>query len=124
MADVFISYASEDRAHAQALACALEKVGWSVWWDRAILPGKRFDAAIEQALDQAKAVAVLWSSSSIQSDYVRDEIQDAARQGTLVPALIENVKILLGVRRYQSGSYRMGCRHELSRVSEAIGRDS
>lgn len=32
MADIFISYATEDRERAKALAEALELRGWSVWW--------------------------------------------------------------------------------------------
>jgi hypothetical protein len=39
MADIFISYARPDRARAKALAEALERNGWSVWWDRGILLG-------------------------------------------------------------------------------------
>jgi hypothetical protein len=35
MNDIFISYASEDKGRAQTLARALERKGWSVWWDRA-----------------------------------------------------------------------------------------
>ena len=33
MADIFISYASEDRPKAEPVANALEDQDWSVWWD-------------------------------------------------------------------------------------------
>lgn len=102
MADIFISYASGDRDFAKSLAGALEGEGWSVWWDRTILPGKTFDKAIEQALDEAKAVVVVWSSSSVRSDWVKEEIADAARKGVLIPAMIENVTIPLGFKRFQA----------------------
>ena len=39
MSDIFISYHSSDRARAKTLTEALEKKGWSVWWDRKIPPG-------------------------------------------------------------------------------------
>lgn len=55
MTDVFISYASEDREHAALLADALNRRGWSVWWDRKIGIGESFDHAIERALEAAGA---------------------------------------------------------------------
>jgi len=42
MADVFISYAHEDKNWASALAELMEKEGWSVFWDRRIPPGRDF----------------------------------------------------------------------------------
>ena len=56
MADVFISYAREDRAVAQLLAQGLEAGGRSVWWDREILPGNDFAELIAAELARAKAV--------------------------------------------------------------------
>ena len=67
MADVFISYAREDRPAAQLLARALEAGGRSVWWDREILPGKDFAELIGAELARAKAVVVIWSVASTKS---------------------------------------------------------
>ena len=39
MADVFISYASEDRNRVRPLAEALQSRGFNVWWDRSLPPG-------------------------------------------------------------------------------------
>jgi adenylate cyclase len=46
MADIFISYASEDREAAARLAGALEDRGWSLWWDPEIPPGESWDDMI------------------------------------------------------------------------------
>ena len=40
MGDIFISYAREDRNRIKPLAEALEKQGWSVFWDRTIPAGQ------------------------------------------------------------------------------------
>jgi hypothetical protein len=74
MADVFISYARRDRPHAERLAHALETAGFTVWWDVDDLhSGLSFNRAIQQALESAQRVVVLWSRASIQSDYVEAE---------------------------------------------------
>src|SRR5262245_26023880 len=51
--DVFISYARGDHSRAAQLASVLATKGWSVWWDRDILPGRTFDDVIEEALTNA-----------------------------------------------------------------------
>jgi len=94
MADVFISYASADRETAAKLADALADFGgWSVWWDREISVGERFDQLIERELRQAKGAVVLWSEKSVESDWVRNEARAAAKRRALAPALIDPVDI-------------------------------
>ena len=87
--DIFISYAREDRELARGLAEELEAQGWSVWWDREIAAGERFDQVIARALEGARCVVVLWSEAAIESRWVRDEAAAAFERGALVPALVE-----------------------------------
>jgi hypothetical protein len=102
MGDIFISYASKDRAKAKILAGVLEQLNLSVWWDRDIPPGKTFDEVIEEALTAAKCVIVLWTETSVSSDWVKTEASEAAKRKILVPVLIEDVQIPLEFRRIQA----------------------
>src|SRR5262245_40169802 len=102
MSDIFLSYAREDESQARHLAAALEARGWSVWWDRRIPHGKDFNAYIQQQLDSAGCIVVLWSKASLASPFVRDEATEGLKDGRLVPALIEVVKQPLGFRQLQA----------------------
>jgi hypothetical protein len=101
---VFISYATEDRELARKLAELLIGGGRSVWWDRNIPVGKRFDLVIADALQQARCVVVLWTQHSVASDWVKEEASVAAGRDILVPALLENIPIPLGFGRIQTAS--------------------
>src|SRR5262245_43510950 len=102
MADIFISYASQDRTRAKKLAGALEAKGFSVWWDRNIIAGQAYDEVIERELETATSVVVLWSKHSVISEWVKNEAQVAVERGRLVPALIDAVKPPLEFRRKQT----------------------
>ncbi len=104
MSDIFLSYASEDVARANELARALSCYGWSVWWDRSILPGKVFDTVIEAELSAAKCVIVLWSIHSVESRWVRAEAGEALDKGRLIPVLLDEAVIPLVFRQVQAAS--------------------
>ncbi|MCZ6683567.1 MAG: toll/interleukin-1 receptor domain-containing protein [Planctomycetota bacterium] len=99
MADIFLSYSSDDRERVIPLVEALTRDGYSVWWDRDIRPGPSFDREIEAAINEAKCIVVLWSASSVDSEWVRNEVEEGVRRGLLVPAVIDDVLPPLAYRR-------------------------
>src|SRR5262245_45440410 len=101
MADIFISYAREDRERVLPLADALSAHGWSVWWDREIQAGKAFDEVIASALADARCVVVVWSRQSVASNWVRDEAEEGRRRGILIPVLFDETHPPLGFGRIQ-----------------------
>ena len=48
MADVFVSYAHEDRDAVLELAAVMERDGYDVWWDRALDVGVDFADEIDR----------------------------------------------------------------------------
>ena len=90
LADVFISYSSADRARALDLEAKITATGRSVWIDqRGLNGGEPYYAEIGDAIAAAKAVVVLWSQASVQSEWVYAEAQRGKRQRKLVAARIE-----------------------------------
>lgn len=93
MADIFLSYKKEDRAVAERLVGALRTTGRSVWWDDALNPAQAWDAMIEREIASAKVVIVLWTSRSVQSDWVRSEAHYAQDHHKLIPVMLEKCSI-------------------------------
>jgi len=92
MTDIFVSYASEDRARIKPLVEHLQSLGWSVWWDRELVAGPSFDEKIEAAIQDAACVVVAWSLSAIASKWVRAEANEGLERGILVPLLLDDVR--------------------------------
>jgi hypothetical protein len=130
MADIFISYAREDREWVEKLANALGTEGYTVWWDFDLLVGKRYRETIETELQTAKAAVVVWSQHSIRSDFVRDEAEDAQQRNILLPLLKEVVRPPAGFRQLQTAdltSWQGTASHAefrrmLKGVSHLVGR--
>lgn len=95
---MFVSYKAEDRARIVPLVEALEADGLAVWWDTQIAAGSEWRRDIEEQLDQARCVLVVWSKRSVGPDgrFVRDEANRAQRRGTYLPIRIDDVEPPLG----------------------------
>ena len=104
MGNVFISYASEDRDIAQRLASAIEAQGFDVWWDRELVAGNTFADVIEQRLDQAAAVVVIWSEHSRRSYWVRDEAAVGRDRNRLIPVSVDETAPPIGFRQIQTAN--------------------
>lgn len=105
LSDIFISYAHEDRAHAERLAHALEAEGWSVWWDHIIPTGRIFADVIDEQLEAARCVIVMWSPISVGRNWVKTEAQTGLDRGILVPVLIDVVaRFPLAFRQLQAAN--------------------
>lgn len=93
MADIVISYKSDERGRAGFVVALLEAAGFSVWWDQKLAAGESYSSRIIDEIDQAKCLVVLWSKASATSDWVRGEAKVADEAGKLVPLKMDDVRI-------------------------------
>jgi adenylate cyclase len=89
MSDVFISYAREDEAQAKALAEALRAQGYRAWRDDELPAHRTYAEVIEERLNSAEAVVVLWSADARTSQWVRAEADTARNRGTLIQVSLD-----------------------------------
>lgn len=101
MADIFLSYAREDRPAVEKLAALLEAAGLSCWWDRQLAAGTRYRERTEAELNAAKAVLVVWTKHSVSSHWVADEAAAAQDADKLVPITLDGSTPPLGFRQFQ-----------------------
>jgi hypothetical protein len=104
MSTIFLSYAAADRARVQPLVAALEAQGFDVWWDRDISLGESYHRVIEQALKSAACAIVVWTTSSVGSEWVTNEASEARKRAILVPVRLDDVDPPLEFRHLQSAS--------------------
>ncbi len=126
MADIFVSYAREDRELAGSLVGILESQGWSVWWDREIGPGSSFSKVIEREIALARCVIVLWTARSVASDWVVAEASEGLSSHKLIPALLEDIEVPLVFRMTHSSNLvgwpRADRNDELAHLLDAVVR--
>ena len=96
---IFLSYASEDRAVADAVRLALQGDGHDVFFDREDLPpGGEFHTRIRRGIEESDLVIFLVSPKTLDAgSYTLNEISIAEKtwpkaDGRILPVLIEHVK--------------------------------
>lgn len=85
---IFISYKREDAEYARVLRQSLRAEGFSVWWDENLQAGERWAEKIDEALISSRSVVVIWTSNSVESDWVRHEASIAKIRGVLTHVVI------------------------------------
>ncbi len=98
---VFVSYSRADQKRATPVIAALEKAGCQVWWDGLLEGGDTYLPTTEAALEGADAVVVLWSRTSVDSHWVRDEATRGRDRRCLVPLSLDGAEPPLGFRQFQ-----------------------
>jgi adenylate cyclase len=89
MSDVFVSYARSSEEQARQVEDALRDAGYGVWRDSELPAHRGYAEVIEERLNAAKAVVVLWSQEAAKSHWVRAEADSARESGTLVQASVD-----------------------------------
>jgi TIR domain len=124
MADIFISYTSSDRPRAERLKAWFEEAGWSVWIDREIDLGEGWEERVQNELDRARLVVVLWGAEARRSPWVQREAAAAQQSGRLLQVHATGLPLLppfdaIQAVRMQSWSGEAG-HSERSKLLRAI----
>ncbi len=93
MTDVFLSYARGNAAQAQRIAACLRSCGFSLWFDENLPAHRSFSDVIEEQLEAARAVIVLWSKEAVGSQWVRSEANRGREKGRLVQVRLDDARL-------------------------------
>lgn len=93
MADVFLSYARGNAAEAQRIAADLRSCGFSLWFDEHLPAHRAFSEVIEEQLEAAQAVVVLWSKEAVGSQWVRSEANRGREKERLVQIRLDDARL-------------------------------
>jgi hypothetical protein len=93
MADIFVSYASQDRDVAFRIVAFLEEQGISCWVaPRDVPPGVEYGQAIITGIEQSRALVLILSDQSNDSQFVRKEVERAvSKTKPVLPVRIREV---------------------------------
>lgn len=102
--DVFISHSARNREVADAICAALEKTGIRCWVaPRDVRPGRSFPGEITRAIQQSKAMVMVFSSHSNNSEQVLREVQLATESHLVIIRFrIEDVALTDDLRYFLS----------------------
>lgn len=91
--DVFISYSTQDKAAADAICHGLETNGVRCWIaPRDVMPGADWQQAIMDAIASSKAVVLVFTAHTNQSENVKKEVSAAVNaKAVVIPFMIEDV---------------------------------
>ena len=93
MTDIFISYARSTAPQAQQIAEALRALGYGVWRDDELPAHRAYAEVIEERLQAARAVVVIWSAEAAKSQWVFSEANRAREDGKLIQLRLDDTRL-------------------------------
>lgn len=106
MADVFLSYARSSLRVATMIADALRGAGFEVWFDESLPAHRAYSDVIEEQLENAGSVLVLWSDDAAHSQWVRSEANRARESGRLVQVRLDDARLPMPFDQIQCADLR------------------
>jgi len=118
----FFSYSRDDSSFVVRLARDLKAAGANVWLDQLdIIPGQRWDRAVEDALKNCPGLIVILSPTSVESTNVMNEVSFALEeQKTVIPVIYRDCVIPLRLRRLQYVDFKQVYAHGLEELLRVL----
>jgi TolB-like protein len=130
-AHVFLSYASQDAAAANSMVESLEQHGVKCWIaPRDVKAGTVYADAIVRAINEAKALVLVLSTSAMASSHVGREVERAAsKRKQTIAFRVDGATLSPELEYFLSNSQwidvpKLGMPAALGRLREAVGQDS
>jgi hypothetical protein len=106
--NVFLSHNAADKPFVRRVARDLESQGVDVWLDEwSIRPGESISSKIEEALQEYDLFLIVLTPSSVQSEWVKEELRVAYRlrigksRQKIIPILRKKCKIPMFLKDYK-----------------------
>ncbi len=95
---VFVSYSHKDKELVLEIISDLMLCACNIWYDTGIHSGEDWNNEIAEHLFNAECVLFMVTSNSVQSDYVKDELNFAkSKQKKIYPIFLERVTLPLSL---------------------------
>jgi adenylate cyclase len=129
VSDIFISYARSTEREAGAIGDALRALGFGVWRDDQLPAHRAYTDVIEERLNTAKAVLVVWSAEAAKSAWVRSEAERARNHNKLVQLRVDEAPLPMPFDQIQCADLtdwsgeaeHLGWRKVIDSVTELMG---
>ena len=127
---VFLSHASSDKPFVRRLSGRLRKAGVEVWLDeRQLLVGDSLPEKVFKGVDEARAVIVVISATSVQSKWMHNELRAAIQRMIdgmcrVIPVLIDSIDLPPELTGILYADCRSGKRGGFAKILTALAEES
>lgn len=124
MTAIFVSYSRKNADVSYEIAEALRTRGYTVWTDvGGITGGAVWQSEIEDAITNCDIMIVMMSPAARESDWVKREILFALDlQKTIIPLIVEDVKLPFALYDLQPIDYRENHEQGLAQLVIALSK--